>query len=807
MKISLNWLQDFVTLIERDPQKIARRVTEGVAEVDDLEVQGAYLDGTCVGRIAELKRHPGADRLSLCKVETDRGVKQVVCGATNLRLGMRVALAHVGTRVRGRDGETVTLTKAKIRGEESEGMICAAEELELAERFPPRPEEGERPIVDLGDGAEGVGTGLREYLGLDDIVLHIDNHAITHRPDLFSQYGFAREFVALGLATWKKRAAKKIAFGSAPPPFKMIVDDPKAVPYYSACLVEIDGIGETPEWMKRRLAATGWRSINLPIDITNYVLMETGMPHHGFDAGDFRGDVHIRRAKKGEEIVTLDNEKRALPEGAIIMSDDDGIFDLFGIMGGLRSSTKATTRKIFLQAGIPDPVSIRKTVIQMGHRTDAATVYEKGVPREASLRGLTRAVELFLELVPGARVASKIVSWGEIEKPPALALDLSVVSRKLGTEVSAGQAEKILTDLEFDVKAGKKTGAALTVTPPLHRVGDIRGIHDLTEEIGRVIGYNDIEARMPEASIAPPPRDPRLHRLRGALQEERFFELLPVSLIGASVLERSLMDPSAAVRLQNPIGEETALLQTSTFPSLLEHAQRNILHADEHLRTFHWGHVFSGKEPEREEMSLLLADMHGGTQDLGHDPFLLLKRHLSAAARSIGFVLDVAPAGSAPPYAHPGRFGDILLRPLDEDADAPSAPSEKIGLLFEVHPDVRAAFDLPRRAAAAIIDLSRLLSPPARVQIARSVPLFPAVTYDVTLTLSQKEQSGDLLRRLREGSELLESVRVTNVYSGKEASTDQYQLTLRCTYRAPDRTLTEDEAKKEHETLLRGIEN
>jgi phenylalanyl-tRNA synthetase beta chain len=314
-------------------------------------MQGSLLNKCCVGKVLRIEKHPNADRLSVCDVQTDNGVKKVVCGGTNLRTGMRVAFAHTGATVRWHGTDMVTLEKTKIRGVESEGMICAAEELDLASRFPSKPEDGERAIIDMGDSDEGVGVSLAEYLRLGDTVLHIDNHAITHRADLFSHYGFAREFVALGLGKWKKtkvesgklkvESKKKTStfnsqlstfnFPKKDLPFQCLVDDKTLVPRYTACLLEIDNIGETPDWMKKKLEATGWRSINLPIDITNYVATELGMPLHSFDADDIQGDMHIRGAKQGEKIVTLDTVDRVLPEGAIVMNDDIGIFDLFGI--------------------------------------------------------------------------------------------------------------------------------------------------------------------------------------------------------------------------------------------------------------------------------------------------------------------------------------------------------------------------------------------------------------------------------------------------------------------------------------------
>ncbi len=807
MKISLDWLGDFIDLREKDPQEVARRVTAGVSEIDAVEVQGGLLKDCVVGQILSVRRHPNADRLSVCAVKTDRNAQQIVCGGTNLREGMRVAVAKVGAVVRHGD-DTVTINKAVIRGEESDGMICASEELDLTERFPPRADQGARAIMDLGDGEDGVGTPLAEFLDLQDVVLHVDNHAITHRPDLFSHAGFAREFVALGLGTWKKKkAAKALKFGKDKLPFRCIVDCRDLVPRYVACCIEIDGPGETPAWMKRRLEATGWRTVSLPVDITNYVATETGMPLHSFDADDIRGDVHMRTAKAGETITTLDGVERKLPEGAIILSDDAGVFDLLGIMGGLRSSTKDTTRRIYLHAAIADPVAIRKTVIATGHRTDAATVYEKGIPREAALRGLTRAVELFCQLVPGARIVSVLEEWGDEGKAKPITLPIDRVNSVLGVEIPLKKIKDILASLEFETAAGKS--GTLIVTPPLHRLGDIRGAHDLIEEIGRVAGYDGIEAVMPMTNVRLPARDQRMHRLRDALSAEGFTEILPVSLVGASLLKKAGMDPGIALEIRNPIGEELSLMHTSTLPSLLEHAQRNLLNTGSRLKTFHWGHVFSRGAPEHGELSLLLAEIspRDDGDNLLEEPFLLLKRHLGNALEALGFTLETGHAGTAPAYAHPGRYAELHLARRGMSADAAAHPLATVGRLFEIHPDVRERFDLRHRAAAAMVDLTALLALVSPATVPSPVPQFPAVTYDVTLPLSHREQSADLLRTLRGADALLESVEIVDLYSGKPHPKGEFSLTLRFTYRSAGKTLTEEEARPVHEKILKSVQS
>ncbi|MDD4628590.1 MAG: phenylalanine--tRNA ligase subunit beta [Candidatus Peribacteraceae bacterium] len=778
MKISLEWLSEFITWKEHDPQTIARRLTASSAEVEEVEVRGGMLDHCCVGKILTLAKHPNADRLSLCDVATDQGTKRVVCGGTNLRPGMRVAFAHIGAQVKWHGEEMVTLQKAKVRGEESEGMICAAEELGIDGLFP---DCTGHSIVDLGDGDDGVGRSLREYLGLNDTVLHIDNHAITNRPDLFSHIGFARECVALGLATWKKvPKAKKLMFPKTALPFETVLEQKKLVSRYCGCTLSIAASGETPVWMKRRLEAVGMRSLNLPIDITNYVTVELGMPLHSFDIADLKGAIHIRAAEEGEKIVTLDDVSRVLPAGSVVMSDDHGIFDLMGIMGGLRSSTKNSTRSIYLHSPVVDPVAIRTAVIGTGHRTDAATIYEKGVPPVMAERGLFRALELFLSLVPGAQITSRLQSWGSDGTAKPIRFSHKDAGNVLGIDIAEKVSKKILTDLGFRV-------ARSSVTPPLWRVKDITGPHDLAEEVGRIFGYDRIPSALPAATLEPPPRDQRVHALRDDLKEAGFIEVLPLSLIGPDLLKACRLDPHDAIEVENALGEELSLMQTSTLPRLLEHAGRNMLSVEDKLRTFECAHVFNQREGEWLECGLLLAERRSGK--LKETPFLELKQVILEELRGSGLDFEIR-ATEKIPFGHPGRSADILVG------------GKAVGMVFEVHSQVAAAFDLPGRAAAALLDLTSLLSQSAPATVMQPVSQFPAITYDLTVTLDASRSTGELLRKIRSSSPMLEEVAVADLYDGSSLEKGRYNLTVRCTYRAKDRTLTEEEVKKAHESVI-----
>jgi phenylalanyl-tRNA synthetase beta chain len=781
MKISRHWLSDFIEWKETDPAVIADQLTRCVGEVEDIEEQGASLDHVVVGRIQTLEKHPNADRLSVCTVQTEKGTKNVVCGGTNLRKDMVVAFAHVGANLKSaaKGGTPITIAAVTIRGVQSEGMICAAEEMDLLSMFPPAPTDGARPVVDLTPLNLKVGTSLRQALGLTDVVWHIDNHAITNRPDLFSHIGVARELVALDLASWKKLPAKKKhAFPKKPLPFECTNDVQTLIPRYLGCLLTIDGIGETPDWMKMRLEAVGTRSISLPVDITNYAMLECGTPIHSFDADDLKGAVRMRASKKGEKITTLDGIERTLPDGSAIMSDDVSVFDLLGIMGGLRGSTKDTTRTIYLHSAVIDPKNIRRTITALAHRTDAATLSEKGVPLIAAEDGFFRALELFLTLVPGARIASKMESTGSVRPRKSIPLSMDVVDSLIGIPVKSARAKRILTDLGCTVKtAGKK----FSVTPPAWR-NDLTIHQDLIEEIARIEGYANVPPIMPDASIVPPSRDFRIHRMRDSLKECGFTELVHVSFVSPDLLGK-LNVGSSAIALENPIGEELSILRPSVLPSLMATAARELGATESAvLRVFERGHAFS-KGKEWDELTMLVAARNETT--LPEDPFLLLKRDALRALAAAGHPAVIRSTTTVHTLGHPGRSAEVTVG------------QTRVGLLFEIHPRIRSTMELPARAAACIIDTSILKKEKVETVPVSPIPAFPGIRLDETLPLGTKTME-TLLQEIRTTDPLLRSVDIVDLYEGKGSRT----VTIRCTYRADDRTLTQEEVEKVHTRVL-----
>ena len=507
-------------------------------------------------------------------------------------------------------------------------------------------------------------------------------------------------------------------------------------------------------------------------------MLEVGVPMHSFDLDDIKGDIVARVAVEGEPLHTLDDKEWKLPEGALVFSDEEGNFDLVGIMGGKRSSTKESTKRIYLHALSLDPVQIRRTVIATGHRTDAATIYEKKVPHTSVEIAFHRALALFLAHAPGAKITSAMSSGGDNGVVKPIKFSVSRAASLLGADIPEETIMKIFADLGFTVMGH---GDDMMVTAPPHRTGDITGEHDLIEEVGRIYGFNNIEDTMPSASIVPPERDTRINSMRDALKEQGYIELLPLSLIGPDLLSKVGIDSEMCTEIDNAIGKETSLMAPSTLPALLEHAEKNILAFDNVLRTFHLSTVFKGGIDSNIELGMSIVTKK--KTDLKTDPFLLLKQELSEALSDAGYQMSLDICKDVPTHASSGRTASIVVE------------GTVIGTLFEVSAEVKQKFDLPARAAALTLDVTALKDIPAATIVAKVVPEFPAITYDTTIEMTHDKSAGNLLKQISESSKLLESVDIADIY-GKESGA--YKLTLRCTYRSPDKTLTDEEVKKEY---------
>ena len=793
MKISLNWLQDFIEITEPDHEKIKDLVTERIAEVETLEKQGDHLENIVVGKVVKLSKHPNADALQLTTVSDGNEEFQVVCGGSNLHEGMLVVFAKLGAVVRWHGTEVVKMEKAKIRGEESFGMICACDEVGLEEIFP---KKTEKEIVDLTALNLKVGMPLAEALELNDSVLDVDNHAITNRGDLFSQKEFAREFVAIGLGKWKKEKEFKMPENNSPAPIEIKIENAEACSRYMGVYLTGIEIQESPDWMKQRLSACGIRPISNIVDITNYVMLELGMPTHAFDLDQIPGKKWVmRKSKKGEKVVTLDEQQHELFEDIIVFDDGHEIFDLCGIMGGFNSGVNSKTNKLWLHAPVYHPTMIRKAMRGLGHVSDAGIIYEKKVDDELAEVGLKRCLELILELCPNAKVASKVMDVRNI-KPEVRKINLrnSQITRLIGLEIPKKTVEKILSDLGFEAKENKE---GYEVTVPSWRLADTNLEADIIEDIARVYGYNNIPAKMPKMEITPIPINKKRmlnRKMRNDLVAFGFNEIKTFAFLGPELLEKTGIEVNKdMIEVMNPISSDMSLMRTSLLPRTLETAADNLRYKNK-FRLFELSRVYKKTALPRSEQ-----DGEGeGHEEL--DQLIIIAigeefRDLQGIVEQLGFT--IIPSQHNCPQHHPGRSADLILR------------GKCIGHLAEVHPQILKNFDIKTRVIAAMVDIEALheMEVENRPKY-KELPKYPAVKLDISIAIPERNLAIDYLKAIQNADKkLITNVELIDEYTGDKMEKGKRALTYSITYQANDRTLTEEEVTGIHKQVIKKLEN
>ena len=413
MLVSQNWIEQFTTIPnDITPEKLGEDLTLHVVEVEDVIDEAKFLDKIFVGRVASVQKHPNADKLNICTVEFGEAhPAQVVCGGSNVTEGMLCAFGALGAKVRWHgEGDLIELKKAKIRDAESYGMICASDEIGLGEMFPKGDEKG---ILDLSDMNLEVGKPLAEALGLEDVVFDIDNKSMTHRPDLWGQYGMAREVAAMYGQALKKYEPPKIGKKNGNWKLEIDAQDKEACPRYMGLVVEGIEVGESPEWLKKRLMAVGVQSINNVVDVTNYVMLELGQPMHAFDAsqiakGKEQVAITVRKAEAGEQFVSLDDKEFVLTTEDLVIATDDRVIALAGVKGSNNSGVTDETTTIVLESANFDAVTVRRTSMRHGLRTDASTRFEKALDPHTAELAMRRAVELLKQVCPNATLSSTL---------------------------------------------------------------------------------------------------------------------------------------------------------------------------------------------------------------------------------------------------------------------------------------------------------------------------------------------------------------------------------------------------------------
>ncbi len=804
MLISKNWLRDFVFLPDAfDAPDLARRLSLATVEVEGVSVQGADLENIVVGLITKIDAHPNADKLRVCTVDVGDEALSIVCGGSNVAVGMKVVVAKLGASVRWHgQGDPIVMEPATIRGVESRGMICASDEVGLLERFP---KKDEKEIVDLTGVTAKPGTPLAVALDLDDVIFDIDNKSLSNRPDLWGHYGLAREVAAL---TRKKFKELK------PPALKtqrdwtvrVDVRAPELCSRYMA--VALTGVSATasPDWLVRRLVATGQRSINAIVDLTNYVMLELGQPLHAFDAdvikeGDKAVSLVVRRAAVGEAFAALDDKEYTLTENTLVIANQTEALALAGIKGGKHSGVTETTSTIIIEAATFNAGFIRRASTQLGLRTDSSARFEKTLDPMLPEFALRRIVELAHQIWPKAQVVSEITDVINTNTTPkVLEFSWDFINERLGVEIPRKTALDILEHLGFVVKI-KKNQARVTI-PSWRASKDIAIPEDIVEEVARVFGYENIPATMPEFPTVPPVVNlvRKAERVsRDVLSSMAFSEVSNYSFVASEWLQRLGLDVSQYLALDNPIAKDRPLLRRELWPGLVETVESNA-HRFDQVRVFELGRSYcvedAGEraEPRSDELlprqpNLLgLAVAEKGT----HEPFFMVAQ----AVRELGLVLKrplELRAVKLGTQFHPGRSAEIVSGDV------------VVGWVAELHPQLQNTLGIAARVAVAELSLTLLIEQPVQLAAYTPVAEFPSVTRDVAFTVPQGVAHSAIVAVLKTADPLVSAIELFDVYRGEHVAAAQKSLAYKITYQT-DHTLTTAEIDAAHKAVTKLLE-
>ncbi|HMC05119.1 MAG TPA: phenylalanine--tRNA ligase subunit beta [Actinomycetota bacterium] len=782
MLVPLSWLADYVD-IDRDADSLAAALTSAGLKVEAIHRPGADIEGVVVGEVKAVMPHVDADKLLVVDVSTGVSVRPIVCGAHNFKVGDKVPVALPGARLPG----DVTIGRATIRGEVSEGMLCSARELGVA--------DDHSGILVLPPDAE-LGAEVTKVLGLDDVILDIE--VTTNRPDAMSLLGIAREVAAItgGHVTFPALRMNRPTPGSPPVEelAQVTVEDPAGSPRYLARVITGVTPGPSPEWVAKRLTAAGVRPISNIVDATNYALLVTGHPMHAFDLDKLSGSkIVVRRASstgQGERIVTIDGATRELVADDLVIADAEAPVALAGIMGGRDTEVSDSTTRILLESAYFDPASVLRSSKRHGVRSEASARFERGadpnnVPYAAEL-----ASALIQEWAGGESAPGVIDVYPEPVEPWSLTLRPERANEVLGTGLGV---EEMVDDLRRLGLNPVVEDGLIRVAVPTRRP-DLRAEWDLIEEIARLTGYDRIPSRIPSgARVGGLNRPQRLHRrVRNLLTGAGLFEAVTTAMIGPADLDRMGYPPEnrarAALRVTNPLTVDESILRPSLLPGLVASAARNVARRNLCVRLFEVGRCFLPRETNllpSEPLRLGIV-LHGPTPQEWHTPsreldFFDLKGIVEMLMEALRIDHTFGP--TTRDLFTPGRTAALV------------APGGAFGTIGELAAATAERYGFTNRVVAAELELGRLLELARDPGAALEPPKFPPVLLDLAVAVPEAVEAAEIIELARSaGGSALVEVRIFDVYRGEQAGAGRKSLALSLTFLRPDRTLTQDEA-------------
>lgn len=787
MLVPIKWLKDYVD-IKVDPKTFADVMTMFGSKVEKVEEMGKEIENVVVGKILKIESHPAADKLVVGQVDVGDEVFQIVTGATNVRAGQYIPVAKNGSTLPG----GVKIRKGKLRGVESNGMMCSAQELGL--ELDNLPEDMLDGIYIL-DKEYPLGKDIKEVLGLNDAVIEFE--ITNNRPDCLSILGIAREAAAtLG----EKLKYPKISYKDNGENIKDYIDievrNSELCPRYAAKVVKNVVIKESPAWMQERLIKSGVRPINNIVDITNFVMLELGQPMHAFDYRDLEDKkIIVRTAAEGETIKTLDEVERKLDETMLVIADATKPTGIAGVMGGYGSEIKNDTDTIVFECANFNPVNIRLTSKKLGLRTEASSRYEKGIDAELITLALDRACSLVEELGAGEIVGGKIDIYPEPKKARKLPLRVKRVRDFIGADISEEMMVKYLESLEFKVE--KKED--LEVLVPTFR-DDVEGEADLIEEISRLYGYNNIPSELMDTTFTQGGisyRQKIRNIAKNNMVAQGLYEVVTYTFVSPGVYNKINLKAENplrnAIKLINPLGEDQSIMRTTMLPNILEVISRNYNRKIADGRFFELSRIYLADKLPLEDLAkekeTLAIGMYGDVD------FFDIK----GVIENLMDVLNIKRyriLSSTHDSMHPGRTAELLIN------------NKRVGYLGEVHPEVLDKYDIPVRVYAAELDFEEIIDQSNLNVSYRPLPKYPSVARDIAVVVAEEITAGQVEEIIKnKGGKLVKEVKLFDIYRGSQIPDGYKSMAYSIVYRSDEKTLSEDDVNKVHTRIVNSLVN
>ena len=777
MLISLNWLKQYIDLDGIEINEMENALTMIGQEVEKIDIVGGNLDKVVVAHLEEVKKHPNADSLTLCKVNNGKEILQIVCGATNHKTGDKVALAQVGARLK----EDFTIKKGKIRGEESNGMLCSEDELGIG--------SDKDGIIILPEDAP-VGVPFKDYLGINDTVFELE--ITPNRPDCLSHIGIARELSAYYGKELKypETEIKNEISEKTSDNVKVSIEDSNLSRRYVTRILKNVTVKESPKWLKERIEAVGLRSINNIVDVSNFILMEMNHPNHVFDLDKIEGnEIKVKSAVKGDKLVTLDEQERELEDGDIVICDSKKILALGGVMGGLDSEVTDNTKNILLEVAQFNPQNVRKTSRRLTLSSDSSYRFERGIDVEDSIKVINRLANLIQEVAGGEILNGYVDVYPVPHENKVAELNFERLNRFVGKVIPREKVIEILRNLEIDVK---DNGETLTLTAPSYR-GDLELEQDYFEEVIRMYGFDNIENILPRVDInknSTLDTTKLTDRIKTICASVGLKEVINYSFIPKDALQKlkfTGVSEDKLIDISNPITEDFVTMRPTLLYSLIKNAKDNMNRNVSNIRFFEVSRTFEKAEELAKEdikVGIILAGENDKTlwnPKPVHYDFYDLKGIVEEIFSKLKFQ-SFSIKRSVQTEFHPGRSADVFVG------------KEYIGSFGEIHPDVLENFGLNKKTVlVAEFNIELIKKYINKPFVYQGIVKYPAVPRDLALVMNENILVGDVLKTIEKIDKKVEKVELFDIYQGIGVEPGKKSVAISILLRDDSKTLEEKE--------------